>query len=924
MTRPDEISAEEIRAYLDSQALPEHPLADVRAYQQAAAVLVAIRNPEHLRPLGTAPAGAATELLGSDLVPATGRKFNGQVMLGPDVRAETIRNLVAVGRIEEALEANPAERDGPLQTQFERYLRQEAPPLAEQTLEELEATWQVSAWLDGVVEGVPAASEVEERTGYFRLLAPFEALAGDAIFRGRRRELDRLRSYIGAVSPESAFERLRARAARWIEPERQPAVSISGIGGAGKSALIARFMLEHTRLPEKERIPFGYLDFARTNLDIGDPLGLCRELLRQLDLQFPGVSSITLSAAPTEHRPAKAWISLEESYQVLSALLNRLRSLLGPRPYVIVLDTFEEVQYRGEERAYPFWELLSELQDEAPFLRVVVAGRAPVGSLRLTDRLPRQIELSDLDDEAAAAFLGTQGIEDPRAQRDLIETFGRLPLSLKLVSSLAARTPGGAAALLAPTTGLLLLAASEEVVQAQLYGRILDHITDERVRRLAHPGLTLRRVNPTLILEVLNEPCGLLIETIEEATALFEELRRESSLVSVDSAEGDLVHRPDLRRVMLKMMLNGAPAVVEQIHRRAVAWYENRDDRRDWAEAVYHRLHLGELIESSELHDREVRASIQAAIEEFPVEVQLWLSALGFEVSAAVRAQASRDQEHASVAAQIEELLPYGSRSETEAVRIFESAYAQLRDDGPGVRAAVRSLFGRADRGASPLFRAGARLAAQRGDDEQALDLIERGLERAAGGGAAGLTLGLLKERAWLYRHRSPAEQAEGLALLNEHARRHQDLPALIQHRSQSLDPSSPSIDDDIAALKELLDQAGTQDLWSLMPALPLAVMLGEVLGRRHFGRGSLIDSLRNLIRAPGSPFEITVFSDPECQSALDDMVRTAYGTVQTESGESPNFLFQQAFLRLCDVWPYRILYVAAPYGRRGEQLTIE
>ena len=227
---------------------------------------------------------------------------------------------------------------------------------------------------------------------------------------------------------------------------------------------------------------------------------------------------------------------------------------------MVVLDTFEEVQYRGEERAFPLWELLSQVQDRSPFLRVVVAGRAPVESLKLARRQPRQIVLGDLDDGAAAAFLETQGIYDPDLQRDCIAAFGRLPLSLKLASTLAARTPGGAAALLGPgANGLSLTAASDEVVQAQLYGRILDRIADERVRRLAHPGLTLRRINPDLILHVLNEPCGLLIGTMDEATALFAELRRETSLVSVDSADGDLVHRPDLRRVMLTMMLTARP-----------------------------------------------------------------------------------------------------------------------------------------------------------------------------------------------------------------------------------------------------------------------------------------------------------------------------------------------------------------------------
>ena len=91
---------------------------------------VAVTDLEHLRPVGAAPAGKAAELLDPDLMPATGRKFNGKVMLRPEIRAETISGLVAADRIEDALAANPDERDGALQAHLERYLRHEAPPLA--------------------------------------------------------------------------------------------------------------------------------------------------------------------------------------------------------------------------------------------------------------------------------------------------------------------------------------------------------------------------------------------------------------------------------------------------------------------------------------------------------------------------------------------------------------------------------------------------------------------------------------------------------------------------------------------------------------------------------------------------------------------------------------------------------------------------
>jgi hypothetical protein len=895
------LSADDVLAFLADESGSTKAVApppeQVQAYRDAAAVLVAVEHPESLKSLGGDPAaGPVTEVLGNELVPATGHKFEGKVMLAPDVRVETIRELLSTGRLEEALAANPNERDSPLQAHLERYLRHQAPPLERQSLEELDATRQVAHWLGGVVEGVPSEEEVDARAAYLRLLQPFETIAGDDVFRGRKKELDALRSYVGVVSPESLMRRLRGLF-RWAEPERQPAVSISGPGGVGKSALVTRFMLEHTRLREEVRVPFGYLDFDRASLDVGDPLGLCMELLHQLDIQFPGDDRF----ADIRERAIAQWGDgatlpppegrLAAARDLLGDVLERMRKVLGPRPYVVVLDTFEEVQYRGEARAFPLWDMLAKLQDRAPFLRVVVAGRAPVESLRLAGKPPRQIVLGELDDESAMAFLKAQGIPDRRLQERLVRTFGRVPLSLKLVGSLAARTPGGAAALLDPAAvGGSLVTASDELIQGQLYERILDHIANEQVRRLAHPGLVLRRINPPVILEVLNQPCGLGIRTIQEAQGLFEQLQRETSLVSVDSSDGDLVHRADLRRVMLKMLLASAPAQVEQIRRRAVTFYSRQRDRRGRAEELYHRLHLGEWIDDKELADREVRSSIQAAVEEFPLQVQLRLATLGFDVPLEVREQATREQRDESLASQIEELLPYGPSSEAEAQAIFASTQADLR-------------LG------SPLFRAGARIAAQRGDEQLALDLIERGLEGTVREGAAVQTLGLLQERAWLYRSRSRADQADGLALLGEHARRHQNPPALLQHRAQLIDPDDDAVEGDLIALGELLAQVDAEDVWGLVPAMRPAV---ELARRRRVE--ALLAPLQVLVQAQESPFRFAVFPDPASQSALEELLFT-----RSDAGIGA---FGEMFLRLCEAWPYRILFVAAPYGRRGEQLS--
>jgi len=173
-------------------------------------------------------------------------------------------------------------------------------------------------------------------------------------------------------------------------------------------------------------------------------------------------------------------------------------------------------------------------------------------------------------------FLEAQGVRDEGLAHRLADLCGGIPLSLKLAATLLAKDPDALRADGGSAFGTTLMHASDEALQGQLYGRVLDHIADERVRRLAHPGLVLRRITPEVILEVLDGPCELGLTTMAEAHALFDALRRETSLVTVDDTDEALVHRSDLRRVMLKLLGASEPALVERIRRAAIAILPSR------------------------------------------------------------------------------------------------------------------------------------------------------------------------------------------------------------------------------------------------------------------------------------------------------------------------------------------------------------
>lgn len=916
MTAQAKLRTEDVLALLASrrQSASEHsiPSSRRRAFRQAAAVLAGVRDIEKLQPVGAAGTpGEAKRVLKDDFISVPGPKFDGTWMLAPALRRAALRELGSRSAIQDALGANPKERTGRIQAQFERYLLGDPAPIESQSLAELEDTLQVLLWIGDLFEGLPSLQQVSRRIEYLRLLVPFESLAGDAVFRGRRTEMDKLRRYIGVIPPEALLARLSDFATGWKKAAVLPALSVYGPGGVGKSALIARFMLEHTRVAREIRLPFAYLDFDQPSLDISNPITLCGEMARQLHLQFPEeVGFDRLNAflaghlADQQRADAKAQSPddrLSSVRSILSDLLGGLQQRLGPRPYIVALDTFEEVQYRSESRALPFWGVLRDMQQRWPFLRVVISGRAPVKSLMLAGQPPIEQELGELDKPAAIAFLAAQGVTEPALASQIVDRFGGVPLSLKLAASLLDGA-GGAQDELKQVAGksTFWFSASDELIQGHLYERILSHIHDPRVERLAHPGLVLRRITPAVILNVLNGPCVLALDNMNEAEILFEELKRETALVTYDDLDGALVHRADLRRVMLKLLTEKAPAQVEDIRRAAIAWYSTQSGRRARAEELYHRLQLGEAIEKTDIADPEIRSSLQASISELPMDAQLQLASFGLEVAAEVLKHASQEQTEAHIAAQVEELLAYG-----------DSALDELH--------AITTEFTRRLDHMSVLFRAAARCAMQEQKNATALSWIEQGLNHAVGASNTAQILDLLSEKAWCLRTTPTDELSRTLDALGEYGARHRRRTALVQHRIQSLElgqlASSPGGAVAPKELARMLGELQPLELWGLVPVLE------GVLEPLVSTQPELPFVLGPILLHEESPFRRASFAESRPQEALEALLEGAYGNWSHRS-IGPHGQFLRLFRGLCQAWPYRLLHVQPPYGLGISELS--
>ena len=644
------------------------------AYREAAAVLASF-DPDQLQPLGP-PASvgepALRQLLADCTVVYDAEQRPWSALRTP-VRKAALRRLGSRDALKAALAANPTRLMDTQQTMLEAYISHTAPPLDKQNLEQLSSTLQVTRWLDGMLEGVPEYDEVRQRLERENLLKPFKFLVGDH-FRGRQAELRELRDYVAVLPPNSKLQYVARGMREIFSLHEKPPLLIYGPGGMGKSTLLAKFILEHDEVDQYLRFPYVYLDFDRPGLAAEEPVSLLVEAVRQLGAQYPRVRTraeaireawlrrLTPPSASVEQRAAQksapniALPGITDRGRFLAEFGEFYAALEAPdRPFLLIMDTFEEVQYRSRDFVEALWTFLNELQAVIPRLRTVIAGRAPVRDFKTHD-----LPLTHLDPEAAQGFLEAQGVSDPDVARQVVQQLGGNPLSLKLAADVIEKEgsgPDGIQGL--RTRSYFVFHVHENLIQGQLYRRILAHIHDEEVKKLAHPGLVLRRLTPELIATVLAKPCGVEVRDAAHAQRLFDELRREVSLVT-PAEDGALRHRPDVRRVMIDLLRADQPAKVQQIHRRAVAfYYRGKDSAPARAEELYHRLSLGQ--KPSTLNKRwmdGVEEYLRNAIEELDPPAQTYLaSRIGVELDESIWAEADLEAWERRTERRVQDLL---------------------------------------------------------------------------------------------------------------------------------------------------------------------------------------------------------------------------------------------------------------------------
>ncbi|HEV2606338.1 MAG TPA: hypothetical protein VGU24_22035 [Microvirga sp.] len=686
----------------------------------------------------------------------------------PEIRRHAIETARRAGRLASALAEPPERQDDPEGRLLRRVLAGEVLDLDALREEELEALVNVAGWIGGSewASSQPSIADVRRAQQRRSILDPFCDLVGRGAggppgeakdhFVGRKQQMEQLRAYVGVLPPEELRDYARRAlssvlaALPFTSSETTP-LAIEGIGGVGKSSLLAKFVLDHALHPGL-RIPFVYYDFDRASLAPRDPRQLLIEASLQLAAYFPGLSDSLhrlrlelRDAIDEQSRSAGIFEQVSETRSDLHYFCGRLRHVLdglgSPRPPVLfIFDTVELLQY-DSEAVQGVDALIATLQapDKVawPNLRVVLAGRT---SLRLSIPV-KLVPLEPLTRLETRQLLRLRceriGLTLPPDQlAKLAPALQGSPLHVVIVTKWLRQQENRASAIASLVEGLSGADGTlgedaglgELLVLGILIRRMIAHIADRSVRAIANPGLVVRAVTPEIIRDVM-APAGaveLTADKDEAAAELFRRLERETWLV--ERSGGMLRHRVEVRRATLYYMRRHDRSAYARANGLAIAYFRERaeaGDRDAAIELAYHHLLDPDprLAEADALLSPAIARRLAAAVDDLAGDAKdllqarlgrrLPLKALGRLPPSAVRAGVLNPRSRKAFLAAPDDLFGL----------LADRLPASFDDDAP-VFGVLAEVFYRSGRWSFP-----QRSRLYRGADEALLSLVRNDLD---------------------------------------------------------------------------------------------------------------------------------------------------------------------------------------------------
>lgn len=557
-------------------------------------------------------------------------------ILKPDVRFRVLGEL-ARDELLVLMDTAPPSNDDELGRLLQGMLRSGAPiaPVPSTDLSLLRTALRFVAPAVGEKAAREAVQQVDLRLSRHDANLAIQVLLPHRLV-GRRKELGRLRRFVNDKA------NLLAEDILWV----------TGVGGTGKSALLAEFA-RTLRGEHWDGTPVLQVDFDRPALYRGTLTTLMMEVSRQLELYFPNMAPALATYRRTARLSGPVEIyKRQETFEILQHAAVRSASawqeaMQGYLPIekklVLVLDTAEEIGLSSSFDLAGLRSWLRQLRktEGLPNLRVVLSGRAFHADQLALVPARQRLELGDLMPDDAIEFVSTllerKGVIHSYPLDKLVDMLGGNPLSLKILASYL--TEGGEDAvnhLMADRTDF-----DQRFAQSFLYKRILGRLRteDQDLVKIAHPGLVLRRVTPDLIRHVLAEPCDLQDVDEVRSHALFQHLVGQVWLVQSTANPDVVIHRRDLRRLMLQAMSAQDATRALAIHRAAAEYYQQKRDpfmtRQEQAiERHYHALFLPAAV----LPDIDILESVARTLGEdldtlpMPVRAQFKL-ALGRQLT---------------------------------------------------------------------------------------------------------------------------------------------------------------------------------------------------------------------------------------------------------------------------------------------------
>jgi len=401
-------------------------------------------------------------------------------------------------------------------------------------------------------------------------------------FVGRDEEIHQLRVFIAEKTKNYSWE----------------ACALTGIGGSGKSTLLSRFC---NLVMEEKLATICILDFDRPGIDPTDPEWLQDEIAKQIAVQFPGhEEEIRMHRYEDNNLKdpyrSKRQSSLEAYHtsKIDIGILDFLRHLLLAAehrlPFLIILDTLEEVfQQKNWEKLREWISELAEIFYPLE-IKIILSGRLYT---KIDEHLPTlTIPLENFDWDTTEKFLFSKGLSQETITS--IMNSGKVPfrpLDLQLIARILLQNEITIDELLNDIASGESTQTSKEYFTGIIYRRVLFRISDPLIREVAYPGLILRYVNAEIVKHVL-QPVLQLPELDEtELQNVVNGLANYAWLAYKDE-NGEVWHRKDLRRIMIRHIEKNNTETVNKIRSSAIAYFEKQPKEKDYAESLYHKLLL--------------------------------------------------------------------------------------------------------------------------------------------------------------------------------------------------------------------------------------------------------------------------------------------------------------------------------------------